>query len=81
MNCESTNTIYLITCMKCLEQYVSSTIMFRNDSEFINLIWKLKKIPVGICQIDGFLWKVNEILGIVTFGDILYGCFSSAVGF
>ena len=29
MNCESTNTIYLITCMKCLEQYVSSTIMFR----------------------------------------------------
>ena len=30
MNCESTNIIYLITCMKCLEQYVGSAIKFKS---------------------------------------------------
>ena len=29
-NCESTNIIYVITCIKCLEQYVDSAIKFRN---------------------------------------------------
>ena len=38
MNCESTSIVYLITCMKCLEQYVDSTIYLKLDSEFINLI-------------------------------------------
>ena len=30
MNCENTNIIYLITCMKCLEQYVGSAIKFES---------------------------------------------------
>ena len=30
MNCESTNIIYLITCMRCLEQYAGSAIKFKN---------------------------------------------------
>ena len=30
MNSESTNVIYLITCMKCLEQYVGSAIKFKS---------------------------------------------------
>ena len=28
INCESTNIIYLIKCMKCFEQYVGSAIKF-----------------------------------------------------
>ena len=28
MNCEGTNIIYLVTCMKCLEQYVGSATKF-----------------------------------------------------
>ena len=30
MNCEGTNIIYLITCMKCLEQYVGSATKFNS---------------------------------------------------
>ena len=30
MNCESTNAIYLTTCMKCLEQYVGSAVKFKS---------------------------------------------------
>ena len=30
MNCERTNFIYLITCIKCLEQYVGSATKFKS---------------------------------------------------
>ena len=30
MNCESTNIVYLITCMNCLEQYVGPAIKFKS---------------------------------------------------
>ena len=30
MNCGSSNIIYLITCMKCLEQYVGSAIKLKS---------------------------------------------------
>ena len=29
LNCESINVIYLITCSKCLEQYVGSAVKFK----------------------------------------------------
>ena len=31
MNCEGTNIIYLIICMKCLEQYVGSATKFNSS--------------------------------------------------
>ena len=51
MNCESTNIVYLITCMKCLEQYVGSTIKFKSRFRIYKSDLKLKKIVVGLLSI------------------------------
>ena len=45
MNCESTNIIYLITCMKCLEQYVGSAIKFKRRFRIDEYDIKTKKDP------------------------------------
>ena len=47
MNCENTNIIYLITCMKCLEQYVGSAIKFRGRFRIHKSHLKTKKYRCG----------------------------------
>ena len=34
LNCKSINVVYLITCSKCLEQYVSSAVKFKTRFHF-----------------------------------------------
>ena len=43
MSCESTNLIYLITCVKCLEQYVGSAIKFKSRFRIHKSDTKTKK--------------------------------------
>ena len=43
MNCESSNIIYLITCVKCLEQYVASAIKFKSGFRIHKSYIKTKK--------------------------------------
>ena len=47
INCESSNIIYLITCMKCLEQYVDSAIKFKSRFRFHKSDIKTKKDRCG----------------------------------
>ena len=47
-NCDNNNILYLITCMRCLEQYPESTINLYLNFEFINLVSKLAKNVVGL---------------------------------
>ena len=50
MNCESTNVIYLITCMKCLEQYVGSAITFKSRFRIHKSDIKTKKDRCGTAR-------------------------------
>ena len=47
MNCESSNIIYLITCMKCLEQYVGSAIKSKSRLRIHKSDIKTKKDRCG----------------------------------
>ena len=47
MNCGSTNIVYLITCMKCLEQYVGSAIKFKSRFRVYKSDIKTKKDHCG----------------------------------
>ena len=47
LNCESINVIYLITCSKCLEQYVSSAIKFKTRFRIHKYGIKTKKERCG----------------------------------
>ena len=50
MNCESSNIIYLITCMKCLEQYVGSAIKFKSRFRIHKSDIKTKKDRCGTAR-------------------------------
>ena len=50
MNCESTNVVYLITCMKCLEQYVGSAIKFKSRFRIHRSDIKTKKNCCGTAR-------------------------------
>ena len=50
MNCESTNIIYLITCIKCLEQYVGSAIIIKKKSRIHKSGIKTKKDYCGTAR-------------------------------
>ena len=50
MNCESSNVIYLITCMKCLEQYVGSAIKFKSRFRIHKSDVKTKKDRCGAAR-------------------------------
>ena len=50
MNCESSNIIYLITCMKCLEQYVGSAIKFKSRFRIHKSDIKTKKDCCGTAR-------------------------------
>ena len=47
LNCESINVIYLITCSKCLEQYVGSAVKFKTRFRIHKSIIKTKKERCG----------------------------------
>ena len=47
LNCESIDVIYLITCSKCLEQYVGSAVMFKTRFHIHNSDIKTKKERCG----------------------------------
>ena len=51
MNFESTNIIYLITCMKSVEQYVASATKFKSRFRIHKSDIKTKKIAVGLLSI------------------------------
>ena len=46
-NCESINVIYLITCSKCLKQYVGSGVKFKTRFRFYKSDVKTKKERCG----------------------------------
>ena len=48
MNCESNTSIYLITCIKCLEQYVGYATKFKSRFRIHKFDIKIKKIVVGL---------------------------------
>ena len=50
MNCESTNIIYWITCMKCLEQYVGSATKFKSTFWIHKSDIKTKKDRCGTAR-------------------------------
>ena len=50
MNCESSNLIYSITCIKCLEQYVGSAIKFKCRFRFQKSGIKTKKDRCGTAR-------------------------------
>ena len=50
MNYESTNIIYLITCMKCLEQYVGSATKFNSRFRIHKSDIKTKKDCCGTAR-------------------------------
>ena len=50
MNCEISNIIYLITCMKCLEQYVGSAIKFKSRFRIHKFDIKTKKDRCGTAR-------------------------------
>ena len=50
MNCESSNIIYLITCMKCLEQYFGSAIKFKSRFRIHKYDRKTKKDCCGTAR-------------------------------
>ena len=50
MNCESSNIIYLITCRKCLEQYVDSAIKFKSRFRIHKSDIKTKKDHCGTAR-------------------------------
>ena len=50
MNSESTNVIYLITCMKCLEQYVGSAIKLKSRLRNHKFDIKTKKDRCGTAR-------------------------------
>ena len=50
MNCESTNIIYLITCMKCLELYVCSAIKLQSRFRIHKSDTKTKKGSLGTAR-------------------------------
>ena len=50
MNCERSNIIYLITCMKCLEQYVGSAIKFKSRFRIYKSDIKTKKDRCGTAR-------------------------------
>ena len=50
MNCDSSNIIYLITCMKCLEQYVGSAIKFKSRFRIHKSDIKTKKDRCGTAR-------------------------------
>ena len=50
MNCESTNIIYLITCMRCLEQYAGSAIKFKSRFKIHKFDIKTKKDRSGTAR-------------------------------
>ena len=58
MNCENTNIIYLITCMKCLEQYVGSVIKFRSRFRIHKSHLKTKKDRCGTVR----HFKINAVI-------------------
>ena len=47
LNCESINVIYLITCSKCLEQYVGSAVKFKTRFRIHKSDIKTKKERCG----------------------------------
>ena len=50
MNCESSNIMFLITCMKCLEQYVGSAIRFKSRFGIHKSDTKTKKNRSGTAR-------------------------------
>ena len=49
-NCESINVVYLITCSKCLEQYVGSIVKFKTRFRIHKSNIKTKKEKMWKCQ-------------------------------
>ena len=47
LSCKSINVIYLITCSKCLEQYVGSAVKFKTRFRIHKSIIKTKKERCG----------------------------------
>ena len=50
INCQSTNIIYLIMCMKCLEQYVGPAIKFKSRFRIHKSDIKTKKVHPGTAR-------------------------------
>ena len=67
MNCESTNIIYLITFMKCLEQYFGSTIKFKSRFRIHKYDRKTKKDCCGTARHFNNEW--------CRFSSLLYGIY------
>ena len=53
INCQSTTIIYLIMCLKCLEQYVGSAIKFKSRFEIHKPDIKTKKVHRGTARYFG----------------------------
>ena len=49
MKSESTNIIYSITCMKCLEQFVGSAIKFKSRFRIHKFDTKTEQRSLGDC--------------------------------
>ena len=62
MNCESTNIIYLITCMKYLEQYVGSAIKFKSRFRIHKSNIKTRKNGCGTAGLLGTLIINNGVI-------------------
>ena len=61
INCESTNIIYLITCMKCLERYVDSAIKFKSRFKNQKSDIRTKKDRCGISRQFNNRWCIPPI--------------------
>ena len=62
MNCESTNIIYLIKCMKCLEQYVGCAIKFKSRFRIHKSNIKTRKNGCGTAWLLGTLIINNTVI-------------------
>ena len=77
LNCESINVIYLITCSKCLEQYVGSAVKFKTRFRIHKSDIKTKKERCGSdfnsrCyhDINPFQYLKVQLIEQVHFNDL-----------